>query len=315
MRSFLASAALTAVFALAGCGDDDGGGAAGGPEGGSPAAGGGGNGGASGETGGAPEGGSPSTGGAGGSGAGGSEPVTRRIGIVGVDSFDYVVSGTPIAQSSATALFLTQEDAPPCEPMVVGACSIQGDCESGGTLVLVSAGAVTFTGGTRDITLVPEADSTYPTDSAPEPLFSGGETLTMSIAGSAEIPAHTEQLVAPDAVEVESPTLASLSVIDRSEDLTLSWSGTGAGEVEIRLIDFASQMVATCTFPSGSSSGAIPTEVLQLLPPTNEAVVQVIVADRAVVPLGEFQVIFLAGTAGLDGASGAPYQKNNLTLE
>lgn len=302
---------LVTVAMSWGCGDDGAGGSAGGPDGGSAATGGSPADGGSGAIGGSPgEGGSGATG---GGGAGGADVETRRVGAVVVQSLEFSVNGTSVAQSSATALFFNQE-APPCELLVLGDCALLEPCEAGEAPVWISAGAISISGGARDITLVPAPDDTYPTDSADEPLFAGGEPLTIELAGSAEVPAHTEQVTAPAAVEIASPTLATLSVIERSSDLVFTWSEGNPGDVLVRLVDFDSKAVLECTFPGEAGAGAIPSDVLQLLPPTTEGLVQVSSVDFEQATIGGYSVSFGALGSARD-SSGALYQKNGLTLE
>lgn len=223
-----------------------------------------------------------------------------------------LVGGSPVVQSGANALFFTQEQAN-CEPQILGNCSFLPVCD-GGDLVAVSAGEVAITGGQREITLVPNVDNEYAPDFASEALFSGGDPLTFSLAGSAEIPAHSEVIVAPGLVDIEAPALAALSVIDRSSDLAFSWSGSDQGTVLVRVIDVTSKLSASCTFDASANAGSVPSEVLQLLPPSNKAIVQVVTTELVDVGVGDFTVTIGASSPARDNA-GASYLATNLTLE
>jgi hypothetical protein len=300
---------------LAGCGDDSTGGGAG--EGGGPSGGGGSSGVDSGGNGGSGSGGDPASGGSnvggsGGTGAGGSPPELRRTGLVLAESISFSVSGTSVVQSGANALFFTQEAAN-CEPQVLGNCTFLSVCE-GGDLVAVSAGDITITGGQRDFTLVPNAENQYTPDFASETLFGGGDALTFSLAGSAEVPAHSEVIAAPGLIDIDAPSLAALSVIDRSSDLAFSWSGTDQGTVLVRVIDVTSKLSASCSFDASANAGSVPSEVLQLLPPSNKAIVQVVTTELVDVGVGEFTVTIGASSPARDNA-GASYLATNLTLE
>ena len=311
MHSFVRSTLFCTFVLVSGCGDDSTAGGAG--EGGGPGSGG--LGGVdSGGSGGVGDGGNPGSGGSssGGSGSGGSSPGLRRTGIVLAESSSFSVGGSAVVQSGANALFFTLERAN-CEPQILGNCSFLPVCD-GGEMITVSAGEISITGGQRDIALVPNAENEYTPDFVSEALFSGGEPLTFSLAGSTEIPAHSEVIVAPGLVDVEAPTLAALSVIDRSSDLAFSWSGSDQGTVLVRIIDVTSKLSASCSFDASANSGSVPSEVLQLLPASNKAIVQVVTTELVDVGVGDFTVTIGASSSARDNA-GASYLATNLTLE
>jgi hypothetical protein len=224
------------------------------------------------------------------------------------------VAGMPFVASGAYANYTLaggSAQAAVCTVEEVGDCSVSS-CEirSGVTIqpTNVSAGRVTISGGQRTIELLPEADASYPTDqSTTMGIFDGGETLTFTVDGAGDVPAHQATLTAPGAVTVTAPDLASPPTIDRATDLALSWSGGSSGELQAAItvaisdgVEVTQSVGLVCRFPASSSSASIPAGALGLLPataPTTTATMSLLVVSRTELEAGDYLVGFDAAAA------------------
>src|SRR5262249_53997324 len=135
--------------------------------------------------------------------------------------------------------------------------------------MFVSAGDVSVTGGTKPVTLMPQPDNTYPPFMEMGIWFDAGQTLMVSGTG-ATVPAFSKSVVVPSQVNVIAPARPANFMLplalDRSQDLTVRWTGGNHGTVQVTLGDEGADMMPfTCHFASAAGKGVIPKEVLQRL--------------------------------------------------
>jgi len=287
---------LVSLLALAACGDDGGSTGAGGA-GGSIA-----------------EGGASSTGtsAAGGSGSGGEGPVDAKgYGSVVLYSHAYTAAGMPIVASGATAAFVAASDAATfgdCTTTKEGDCTLLDCTFSGATPPppqYLDAGAIAIAGGSRAIALQPQPGGAYTNESSTtSALFAGGETLTATIAGAGDVPAHEATLTAPSSVALTTPDLDEPITIERNAPLALAWSGGGAGRVRVAVgVSFLDgptlvrSASVSCSFPASSGSGSVPASLLGAMPattPTDYGSISVDVTSEARVVAGDYVTGFYA---------------------
>lgn len=173
-----------------------------------------------------------------------------------------------------------------------------------------SAGAITISGASQPITLMPSVDKTYQTMNAPKPLFTGGELVTFAAAG-ADVPAFSKSLTMPSQIMITSPTKPSSSmIINRAQDFTVLWSGGGTGILEIGLVTTSSEEAVFCRFDASASTGTIPSTALQLLPAgagtfsmTSIAEAKHVVGDWLVDVEGYFNAVWSDASDALGGAT------------
>lgn len=132
-----------------------------------------------------------------------------------------------------------------------------------------SAGTLTFTGLAKAVTLPPAVDKTYDGVNGSGPLWTGGETITVTAAG-ADVPSFTTTLTAPSKLTLTAPALQAGTPlkVTRSAGLDAAWTGASSGDV-VLYVDAASGSSAfstTCAFPASAGKGTIPAAALADFP-------------------------------------------------
>jgi hypothetical protein len=159
-----------------------------------------------------------------------------------------------------------------------GACSVIP--YSPPPAVRPQAGQITAVSGPSTITMEPDPSTgAYnPTELAgPRPLWTPGTLVTFSAAGGS-IPQFVGGFCGPAPVTITSPIHAYdlVAMIDRSQDLTIKWTGTGPGVVQVQIVPFSMSSQnftgAVCYYPVASMSGIVPKEVLQMFPAGTQSI-------------------------------------------
>lgn len=176
------------------------------------------------------------------------------------------------ALTTASAGFYRAGALAPCVQVMDGACTVS-DCPvsttappalDGGPLT-VRVGARTFT------TRYSASDGYYTPDTVMMAVWSGGEAVSFSGAGSAVVPPFTGTLTAPAAVVLTQPALPAPGtplMITRAAPLTATWQGRGAGEVVVTVaVSGSSRSVsAVCAAPAAAGALTVSSQVLTRLP-------------------------------------------------
>jgi hypothetical protein len=148
----------------------------------------------------------------------------------------------------------------------IGACEV-ATCATAAPPA-VSAGAITITGAAQPITLTPNADDTYTTFMATAPLFSGGESITFAVAG-ADVPAFSAAITTPAKATITSPAKPTPQSpyldINRTLDLTVTWTGGGSGKLQVALNNQAADKRLFCRFDASAHTGTISAAALATL--------------------------------------------------
>lgn len=147
---------------------------------------------------------------------------------------------------------------------------------------------MTVEGGDQTLTLeagpLPDAeqgvfyDSLVPFDLEP------GATVTVSAAGSADVPPFEVIAGFPSSITVSEPSHRSSWTIDRSQDLDVAWSPSGQSFGEVRISLNASDTIE-CRAPISGGALTIPASLLSALEPTAAATFVISTVSEASVPL------------------------------
>jgi hypothetical protein len=193
----------------------------------------------------------------------------------------WIKSSVPTVGSTSGASFTLDAEflrpgASSCATYMIGACTINPCLTPPPTVKgsdVTTAGEVTFVTSTTTAALEPESDGDYATgtfDAAP--WAAGGDSLTVEWA---HFPGTTTQaggtLVAQTppyvALSPGSPLADSAGTLDRSADLTFSWTSdtvpTSTDYLGVYL-DSGSTQVG-CNFDVSAGTGVVPTAALQAL--------------------------------------------------
>jgi hypothetical protein len=97
-------------------------------------------------------------------------------------------------------------------------------------------GSITFSGGVRDISLRPGPGGQYTSFYEQDTLVSGPRVLTLRAAGSATVPAFTQSVDIPAALELTAPAVVGLATtVARDADLTVTWRPNPARSVYVSI--------------------------------------------------------------------------------
>jgi hypothetical protein len=254
----------------------------------------------------------------------------HNLGVVTADSRRYTSGGQVYGQGSVAAAFVRDQADPflGCERRQVGPCSAHYNCQPVhvdppdlattsdlGVSLYASAGSISVDGLPMQVILTQMTSGMfvgqYNVFQQYMPLFSGGEQLTVRATGS-DVPAFTGVVTAPEEPTVRAPLP---SQAPRSQDLTLSWTGGGAGEVRLSLS--VPQMMANpgldCSFSAAGGSAVIPSAALQTLP-AGQGYFSLSVVSESAIWAGEWQVT-LSATTGVLTTTGQPYEQGGVILK
>lgn len=208
------------------------------------------------------------SGGGGGDDAPGPDAATvpAHSGFVSIQSYDAMnIPGTPTRGGSTSAGFFTAGSA--CTTMqTIGPCAVR-NCSTAPPQGAQSAGAITITGATKPLSLVPGTDKVYAQQTSTTSLFTGGETI-MFVAAGGDVPAFTVSLATPTKATITAPTkpaAGSLLAINRGQDYSVSWTGGGGGQVQVFLSGAGGQPSLFCKFAASAGSGKVPTAALMTM--------------------------------------------------
>jgi hypothetical protein len=157
-----------------------------------------------------------------------------------------------------------------------------GDCQlyqcgpsTNPTPQLLSAGNITVTGLAADITVMPAAGINGPTYlSAPYSgfLWTSSRPTTLTVAGSADVPAFTLSSTAPNPISVTAPVAQTGSTgltyaISRGAALAVTWTGGIDGNVTASLTSGTapSQVEIICVAAASKGTVTVPASFMSML--------------------------------------------------
>lgn len=254
--------------------------------------------GASGTTGGSgADGGGTDAGGRAGGASGGATPAGPSGEIV-VSSFAFYPSPT-LSRTFAYARFRSAPTENSCPTTRYGDCWVSDACADAPPPVAPHAGLITVLspGPSFSLELPPNAAGVYPQWSQNGAVFTGGESLSIAVAGS-EVPAFSRELTYPLLLlmtEPAAPAGESVARAPRSADLTLRWDrGTAGVLFQVQSQNAASTLA--CAVPSELGTLTIPAGALGRLDVGAELLL--LTAGNEHVKAGDFDVtLVVAGVA------------------
>jgi hypothetical protein len=168
-----------------------------------------------------------------------------------------------------------QADVAGCTSVAIGPCTAVRcviDPNAGPPVIPAgtSAGDITVVGaGASTATLMFGADAQYSSATGMAGFFSGGDAITLTAAGGAIDAFGPKTLIAPGEVVFTAPacTMGSCPGIDRTVDMPVSWTGGGAGNVQVA-IETAAETLSTavsCVFKATAGTAVVPAGALAML--------------------------------------------------
>jgi hypothetical protein len=174
-----------------------------------------------------------------------------------------------------------------------------------------SAGPLTLSGGLVPVVLVADERSAYSMITQTTLLYHGGEMLTVKADG-ADVPPFTITTTAPSQITVTAPRIDNGAVkIDRNADLSVTWSGGGAGEVVLSLMPPLGSPTGAagvvCRFPAMRGWGGVRQDAFAYML-TGSGAIYLRVTSSADLAAGDTAVSLEADTAALspDGLAFGP---------
>lgn len=232
------------------------------------------------------EGGALGEGGGDGGAVGDGGVVARNIGRIVLDQSDD--RGSYSYDTNVSFTRTTPTGTPtPCPEMLsvtMGACTATKLCVppavDAGTRPFpdsLNAGTITIAGGTGAAgaavltygpqTIGPYTFNGYPHATGSLQFFAGGDMLTATGGGGADLPAiPTQTVVAPSDITVTAPacTVAGCPPVDRTVDLVASWTGGAAGKAFFTYESLSDKyvVVINCEFDASAGTGTVPAALL-----------------------------------------------------
>lgn len=222
-----------------------------------------------------------------GEGGGDGGTAALVVGSIHLDQGNFMGNYTYSATASFTRTALSTVTPPPCPGMVsvtMGACLASVLCvppaSDAGMVTIpdtLDVGTITIAGGTGDagaavltygpITAGPYMYKGYKSVSGDLQFYAGGDMLTATAAGGADLPAIPSQtLIAPTDITITSPacTFSSCPAVDRTVDLVATWTGGGAGKVFFTYETLSATLVTivSCNFDAAAGTGTVPAALL-----------------------------------------------------
>ena len=197
----------------------------------------------------------------------------NKIGVIAISETSESIPGFgAIIASGAVATFGFRAGKSSCD------VTTQGDCQlfvctaaSNPTPTLLQAGTVTITGLAMDVPLnlmQGTAGASYTSANYSSYLWTSSRQATVVVTGSADVPAFTMNLTAPNSITVTSPLPGSdmAYTISRSSDLVVTWSGGVDGSAQVNISSNSSgattSSVITCNVDAAKGTVTVPASLM-----------------------------------------------------
>jgi hypothetical protein len=217
-------------------------------------------------------GGQAGTGGAAGSPDGGggetAGPGKAAIIIVSQSEQNFPAPIGKIIGGAAAATFGVRAGTDPCQSTTMGACQLFACAPMSGTNPqmppnLLNAGSVTITGLAINIPLMYSAPpGAYVSASYMGYLWTSSRPATVTVTGSADVPAFTLNVTAPNPISVTSPAASnSTYTISRGSALAVTWTGGVEGMVTVSVSSGTAatgQVMISCSVDAATGTVTVP---------------------------------------------------------
>jgi hypothetical protein len=249
--------------------------------------------------------------GGGGSGANGNPPLID--GDIVATSDDYVdTNGTTYRSSAFRADYNVISDLPSaCAQKTFGACVLT-QCLAGREIEIeyIDAGDVSLGGALAAPTLFADAFGEYQDFTSAEPLFAPGANLIATVAGSAQVAAHTLSVTAPSPPNINLAVTGGTLMVDSTQPLSVTWSGGTAERLALGLTtgDTTSLATVNCSFPTSDGQGEVPVGAMQsLMQGGLISIFSASVENSVTERIGDVEARFRVRTHALIQSTGAPF--------
>jgi hypothetical protein len=267
------------------------------------------------------DGGTGNDGATGNDGGGGNDVGIVGVGNVTLSQTVVTAVGQMFPSYVIGALFSTVTSTV-CAQTTVSQCVVTS-CQAGASVVPISAGNVTVSGGqlATPKVLTPGPNG-YMSFHANMRAFDVGDVLTMTAAGAANgVPAFSTTVMAPSEAIVSAPMFVAgqTMTIDRTHDLQITWTATGAattGSFVASLSLTPSAQVGSvtviCSYPIASGTATVPSSTLMMIP-AGMGAISIGTHGSSMVVAGEFAVTaaavsFAKTSSGAVASAGANFQ-------
>jgi hypothetical protein len=239
-----------------------------------------------------------------------------RTSYFSATSYDY----GEVESGLALAGFYDQEPSPVTRTVtgLEGDCQLEvstsvGDPGAGAFPDYRDAGVLRIDGAELDVELG-YAGYYEPFQTESARLWGGGESLRFEGGGGADIGAFEATLLAPSHVVVTAPVFplgdpAGIAVA-RDRDLAISWTGSSAGDVVVRVtgpIADGTQELITCRFSPEAGRGTVPASALARLTVTGEGTVTIDVRSARTIGVEGWGAVELDASVAAVAMTGHQY--------
>jgi hypothetical protein len=238
-------------------------------------------------------------------------PEPAEHGQVQLWNFSVMPAATPI-EMTYLEVFL-YEGITPCLGLAsADGCSVH-TCDTSGAIQSADAGEITASASGASVTSSQSDDeSNYVSVAQPVLLFSVGAAVSISAAGD-EIPAFSSTIEVPAQITMTSPatpppgdpSTPRTLVVDRSQPLTLAWTGGGSGVAVVFLLGGDGTTSLSCRFSASAGTATIDANTLGQLPVGNVGQVFVMTWNYEDVVAGDWaiQVANVSNAVWADGGA------------
>lgn len=187
---------------------------------------------------------------------------TGNVGAV--FAFESLTAGAALTTLTATFGSTKPPNEAGCSEEAIGGCRVLTCPKTPAAATPGSAvGAITAKSSGGTMTTTPDAQGSYDVVKLGSPLWSPMAALAFSALGP---PAFGETFCGPPGVTFAAPATAPSAalVVNRADDLALSWSGSNVGDVELVARDDSgvSRLELQCFFTAESGKGSVPKAAL-----------------------------------------------------
>ncbi len=217
---------------------------------------------------------------------------------------------SPGPTNSATLINCARTTEGACQLTVCDLVPPAGDGSGGISPTRLDAGAITFTGGTVSPVTLTFQDGYHRSIELPadKPLLAGGEDVTVTVAGSGEVPAFTSTLRAPQALTVEGwPVLGGLDTkvsLDTTMPLSVSLSGGAEGQVFMNLQSQSATQLASVQCRADATTAGFtvsPATLAQLKAVSPDVGLSLSTHSQQSVKVDDWTIVFYLGVPLRDG--------------
>ncbi|HEY4187514.1 MAG TPA: hypothetical protein VGP07_20725 [Polyangia bacterium] len=213
-------------------------------------------------------------------GAGGGTAGPGKVGIVALTesstpyNFPSPIGPMTITAAGAVATYaLAGSGSNGCTTTTVGACQLYTSCAATTTTqpTIVDPGAVNITGLSMAVPVnMMVASGGYISAAYSSYLWTASTPATVTVAGSASVPAYTMTITAPNPITLTAPTASSIGqsgpayTIARGTNLVVTWTGGVEGNVVVSAQSGSGStgVSVTCTVAASTGTVTIPASVL-----------------------------------------------------